>query len=234
MACAISREVRDGQVNVVGTLSPIPASGVLLARATHAPRSTVIVIGSERWWPFTGGSKEFYDFAQKGRFDLFFLSGGQIDEQANLNLTTIGDHDHPLVRLPGGAGSSMLYFLAKRIVLFKTDHTRRGFVRRVDFLTAPGASSPKIFRPGGPSKTITPLATLAYGRAANRLEVESLHPGVTLEEVQANTGFTLAASDPISVTPPPTPGELEILRRVVMPDVAQVYPIFARHAFRAA
>ncbi len=106
MAAVIACEVRDGETVAVGTLSPIPAAGVLLARARHAPRAAVIIINHEDYWPFHNGSKEFYDFAQRGKLDLFFLSGGQIDQFGNLNLIAIGDHDHPAIRLPGGAGNT--------------------------------------------------------------------------------------------------------------------------------
>ncbi|PYO17528.1 MAG: 3-oxoacid CoA-transferase, partial [Candidatus Rokuibacteriota bacterium] len=83
MACVIAREVRDGETVAVGTLAAIPACGVLLAHFTHAPRATVIIINHPDYWPFRGGSKEFYDFAQRGKLDLFFLSGGQIDRHGN-------------------------------------------------------------------------------------------------------------------------------------------------------
>src|SRR6266498_3159775 len=116
MAAALAREVRDGERYAVGTISPIPASAVLLAHYTHAPRP--IIINSEKWWPFRDGSKEFYDFAQKGRLDLFFLSGGQIDRHGNLNTIAIGSADRPRLRLPGGAGSAMLYYLPRRVIVF--------------------------------------------------------------------------------------------------------------------
>ena len=106
MACAIAREVRDGETLAVGTLAPIPASGALLAHFTHAPRATVVILNHPDFWPFGNGSKEFYDYAQRGKFDLFFLSGGQIDRHGNLNLITVGDHARPKVRFPGGAGAA--------------------------------------------------------------------------------------------------------------------------------
>jgi glutaconate CoA-transferase subunit B len=226
--------VRDGETVAVGTLSPVPAAGALLARFGHAPRATVIIINHPDYWPFHDGSKEFYDFAQRGKLDLFFLSGGQIDQFANLNLIAVGEHDLPRVRLPGGAGSPMLYYLARRVVLFRAEHTPRVFVERVDLVTSPGAGPPRVARPGGPWKALTPLALFVYHRERGRLELESLHPGVSLEEVRRATGFPLVARDPVAVTPPPTERDLALLRGPVREAVAKVYPRFARAAFPAA
>jgi glutaconate CoA-transferase subunit B len=232
MAAAVAREVRDGETAAVGTLSPIPAAGLLLAHLTHAPRTTPIIINHDDYWPFRRGSKEFYDYAQQGKFDLFFLSGGQIDQAGNLNLIAIGEADHPRVRLPGGAGAAMLYYLAKRVVLFRTDHSRTAFVERVDWITSPGASPPGVVRPGGPWKAITPLVVFRFDRGSKRLVLESLHPGTSLDEVQRRTGFALDCSGPIPTTPEPTPAELRILRTRVREALAKVYPVFARDAFR--
>ena len=91
-------------------------------------------MGSEEWR--FEGTKEFFDFMQRGGVDVFFLSGGQIDQWGNINLHVIGDYTKPQVRLPGGAGSAVVYFMCKRIFLFKTDHNPKGFVKQVDFITA--------------------------------------------------------------------------------------------------
>jgi glutaconate CoA-transferase subunit B len=234
MAAVIAREVRDRETVAVGTLSPIPAAGVLLASRRQAPRATVMIINHEDYWPFHNGSKEFYDFAQRGKIDLFFLSGGQIDQFGNLNLITIGAHDHPAVRLPGGAGAAMLYYLARRVVLFRDEHTPKIFVERVDCITSPGASPPRVTCAGGPSKVVTPLAVLAFSREAQRLELESVHPAISLAHVQDATGFPLAAPGGVAITSPPTAEELAILRGPVRDSLAKLYPAFARTAFRAA
>ena len=230
MAAAIAREVRDGETTAVGTLSPIPAAGLLLAHFTHAPRATPIIINHDDYWPFRRGSKDFYDYAQKGTLGLFFLSGGQIDQAGNLNLIAIGEADHPRVRFPGGAGAAMLYYLARRVVLFRAEHSLNGFVERVDWITSPGSSSPRVVRPGGPWKVITPLVVLRFEQETKRLALESIHPGVSPEEVQRRTGFALDFSGPVATTPGPTPEQLRILRTRVRDSLAKVYPVFARQA----
>ncbi len=227
MATVIAREVRDGETVAVGTLAPVPASGVLLAHLTHAPRARVVIMNHPDYWPFRQGSKEFYDFAQRGGFDLFFLSGGQIDRHGNLNLIAIGDAGRPHVRLPGGAGAAMLYYLPRRVVLFRTEHSPRIFVERVDHVTSPGSGPADVVRPGGPWTCVTPLCVFRFDRERARLVVQSLHPGVSREDLERQTGFAVEYDAAVAVTPPPTPDELRLLRTRVRESVARAYPRFA-------
>ena len=231
MACVIAREVRDGETVAVGTLAAIPACGALLAHFTHAPRASVIILNHPDYWPFRGGSKEFYDYAQRGKLDLFFLSGGEIDRHGNLNLISVGDHARPRVRFPGGAGAAMLYYMPRRVVVFRGDHSPRIFVERVDTVTSPGATPPDVVRPGGPWTVVTPLCVFRYDRARAGLVVESLHPGVSREELGRRTGFAPAYDPRGGVTPEPTNAELEALRTRVKDVVARTYPRFVTTAF---
>ena len=231
MACAIAREVRDGETVAVGTLAPVPASGVLLAHFTHAPHATVIIMNHPDYWPFRNGSKEFYDFAQRGKFDLFFLSGGQIDRRGNLNLIAVGDPARPRVRFPGGAGAAMLYYLPRRVIVFRAEHSPKVFVERVDTIASPGSTPPDVVRPGGPWKAVTPLCVFRFDRARAGLVVESLHPGVRRDELQGQTGFALEYDPAAGVTPAPTHGELRVLRTRVREAVAKTYPRYAETAF---
>ena len=136
MATVIAREISNGENVAVGTFSPIPASASLLAKFSHAPESGVFILGCKKWWPFSEGSMEFFNCAQRGLFDYFFLSGAQIDRIGNVNLHTIGSYSQPKVRLPGGAGSAMLYYMVKKVILFRTDHSAKTFVEKVDFVTS--------------------------------------------------------------------------------------------------
>ncbi len=233
MSAVIAREVRDGETAAVGTLAPVPAAGVLLAHMSHAPRARILIFNHPDYWPFRHGSKEFYDYAQRGNFDLFFLSGGQIDRHGNLNLITIGDHDRPTLRFPGGAGSAMLYYMARRVILFRMEHEPRIFVERVDTIASPGSSPPDVARPGGPWKCVTPLCVFRFDPARKELVVESAHPGVSVEDLQRRTGFLLGLAAPPPVTPAPTPEELALLRGPVKAALAKTYPRFAEAVFSA-
>lgn len=232
IATAIAREVRDGDSVAVGTLAPVPAAGVLLAHLTTAPNARVAIINHPGYWPFRNGSKEFYDFAQRGGIDLFFLSGGQIDVEGNLNLIAVGDVVQPTVRFPGGAGSAMLYYMASRVVVFRTEHTPKIFVERVDVVASPGSSPPDVVRPGGPCKVITPLCVFRFDGSRRRLLVDSLHPGVTPDELARRTAFALEWAPGGGVTPAPTPEQLRLLRTRVREELAPVYPRFAAGAAR--
>ena len=229
MAVVIARLIRDGETVAIGANSPIPAAGCLLATHQHAPRARVIILRSRAHTPFHGG-KEFFDFAQRGRVDVFFLGGIQIDAQANINLHVLGDYAQPARRFPGAFGSAVMYFVAKRTILFRTEHSRRIFVPRVDFVTSPGVTPPGVRRLGGPANVVTPLALLNFNRGTGLLELESVHPGHTVDEVRANTGFDLPVPPHAGVTPPPTGEDLALLRGPVLDALAGVYPQYVARA----
>lgn len=231
MASIIAREVRDGETVAVGTLAPIAASGVLLAHFTHAPNARVVILNHPDYWPFRNGSKEFYDFAQRGKFDLFFLSGGQIDRHGNLNLIAVGDPERPRVRFPGGAGSAMLYYLPRRVVVFRAEHSPRIFVDRVDHVASPGSSPPDVVRPGGPWKVVTPLCVFRFDRTRKTLLVESTHRGVAEDDLARRTGFPLEYVPEAGVTAEPTVDDLGVLRTRVRAALTTLFPRYTEVAF---
>lgn len=224
LALRISREVRDFERTAVGTLSPVPLLGVLHARAHHAANGKFLFLGSDDT-PVTEGSKELFDLAQRGGLDLFFLSGAQIDRKGNLNLTCIGSYGSPKVRLPGGAGSAMLYYMTRRVVLFTLTHSPRVFVERCDFVTSAGSTPRYPWRRGGPTRLVTPLCTLEYDGPSGEWRLASLHPGVPFEEAQRETGFPLSPSE-VPETPSPSPEDVALLRAQI-PALARSYPVFA-------
>ncbi|MGZ8210251.1 MAG: CoA-transferase [Burkholderiales bacterium] len=213
MVVLLSREVRDGEISACGALSQIPASALLLAKELHAPDAELIILNTV-FRPF-GTSRQFHFLAQRGELGLFFASGVQIDRHGNYNLHQLGrDHDRPDVRFPGGYGGGLIYYAARRTVLFRTEHTRRSLVERVDYISATGSSPPEVLRLGGPSKLITPKATFAFDAAAGCLRVESIHPPYSLEDVRENTGFELGVTE-AAATKLPTAEELVTLRGAV-------------------
>jgi glutaconate CoA-transferase, subunit B len=227
MIGALAREVRDGDWAACGTLSPMPAASLWLAKFTRAPGAEVLVAGS-RDWPFENEWQGFFDLAQTGRVNLFFLSGAQIDGQGNINLMTVGPYEKPQVRLPGGAGSAILAYVVERVVLFKTVHELRGLPPRVDVVTAPGYT-PQLSpwqRPGRITRLITPKCVLTF-QPPQPPVLASLHPGVTLEEVRGLTGFEFQATPPVAATPGLSPEEREILYGPVREKLTRAYPHFA-------
>jgi glutaconate CoA-transferase subunit B len=226
MICSLARQLKDGEVIAVGNNSPLPAAASLLARAMHAAKSTVYIIGQADW-PFEG-TKEFFDFMQRGRVDVFFLSGAQIDAYGNINLHVIGDYAAPKVRLPGGAGSAVVYFCCKRILLFKTDHHVKGFPEKLDFVSSVSSSKPHIYRNSQLEALITPLGILKPSGDGGRLQLHETAPGIKAEEVQSQTGFDLKLFADVTIADAPSTKELTILRTLVSQQLQSTYPEFAK------
>jgi glutaconate CoA-transferase subunit B len=217
----------------VGNASPIPATAALLARERGGGSPYVSLLQSRRHNFFTDGGRELFDCAGQGRVDVFFLSGGQIDGQGNINLVSIGEYRQPTVRFPGSFGSAYLYYVVPRVILFRTEHSRRTLVPCVDFISAPGTSPDNVYRPGGPIALVTNRCHFAFDRAGKRFRLVSVHPGHTVEEVIENTGFAFERPDDIPVTLQPSAETLRLLRDVVGPQMAEVYPVFAKRVFGA-
>jgi glutaconate CoA-transferase, subunit B len=231
LADVIVRLIGDARHVAVGNASPIPATAALTARALGNGRPYVSLLGSRRQTFFTDGGRELFDCAGQGRVDVFFLSGGQIDGEANINLVSVGDYEKPKVRFPGSFGSSYLYYVVPRVILFRTEHSRRTLVDKVDFISAPGTSPPNVVRSGGPIALITNRCLFAFDRARKRFALASIHPGHSLEEVIENTGFDFDRPDAVPTTPAPSAQVLQVMRTVVAPELAEVYPQFAATVF---
>jgi glutaconate CoA-transferase subunit B len=240
MICCAARALEDGRTVAVGT--GVPCAATMLAQRTSAP-SLVIVFEAGGVAPqlptmpiSVGDSRTFHRAAmatsmadimetcQRGLIDYTFIGGAQIDAYGNLNSTLIGaDYARPRVRLPGSGGANDLASLCWR-TLVVINHDRRRFVERLDFLTTPGyltgpgAREAAGLPPGtGPYRVITDLAVLGFHEETRRMEVCSLHPGVSLEQVRAATGFELGVREPLDTTRPPAADELRILREEVDP-----------------
>ncbi|MSQ93364.1 MAG: 3-oxoacid CoA-transferase [Gemmataceae bacterium] len=240
MICCAARLLENGSTVAVGTGAPCAAA--MLAQRTKAPELVTFyeaggVAPLLPTMPISvGDSRTFYravmatsmadvmETCQRGMMDYTFLGGAQIDPFGNLNSTMIGkDYKKPKVRLPGSGGANDLASFCWRILVL-TNHDRRRFVEKVDFLTTPGyltgpgAREAAGLPPGtGPYRVITDLAIMGYHETTKRMEVLNLHPGITLEQVQANTGFVIAAREPLLTTAPPSEAELRILRDEVDP-----------------
>lgn len=232
LADVIARLIGDVRHVAVGNASPIPATAALLARERNGNgRPYVSLLQSRKHNFFTDGARELFDCAGQGRIDVFFLSGGQIDGRGNVNLVSIGDYAHPQVRFPGSFGSAYLYYVVPKVILFRTEHSRRTLVPRVDFISAPGANEANVFRPGGPVGLITNRCLFSF--ANGRFTLASVHPGHTVEEVIENTGFDFDRPAYVPETAPPTPDTLRLMREVVASQLAEVYPQFAAQVFGA-
>ena len=225
----VAQLIGDVRHVAVGNASPIPAAASLLARELGNGRPYVSLLGSPKHTFWTDGGRELFDCAGQGRIDVFFLSGGQIDGHGNINLVEIGDHDKPKVRFPGSFGSAYLYYVVPKVILFRTEHSRRTLVPQVDFISAPGANEPNVFRTGGPIALITNRCLFSF--AKGRFTLASVHPGHTVEEVIENTGFDFDRPQSVPETSAPSDETLRLIREKVAPQLAEVYPQFAAQIF---
>jgi glutaconate CoA-transferase subunit B len=240
MICTAARFMENGCSAVVGTGAPCAAA--MLAQKTTAPDMLILFeaggvapllptmpvsVGDSRtiWKALMASSMtETMSLTARGMIDYAFLGGAQIDMHGNLNSTMIGtDFLHPKVRLPGSGGACDLATNCWRTMVI-TPHEKRRLVKKVDFVTSPGYLSGGKSReeaglpPGsGPYKIVTNLAVMGFNNPERRMQIESLSPGVTVEDVQTNTDFELLVSKDVHETEHPDAEILRILREEVDP-----------------
>ena len=237
LICTIASLLENSQHVAVGMASPVPGSASLLAREerkNHINRLRLSMIGGNTNNPFTDGGRELFDCSGQGRIDTFFLGGVQIDGKANVNLVGTGKYPRLDRRFPGSFGSAYMYFVIPKVILFRPEHTRRVFVPKVDFISAPGTSEEGVYRTGGPYALLSELCLMMFDRQRRRFRLRSIHPGHTLEEVQDNTGFSFDIPKKICETTIPNEERLELLRKRISPEIAKIYPEFVAKAFKGA
>jgi len=239
MVINAARLLRDQDVVFVGV--GIPNLACNLAMRTHAPNLQMIyeagVIGAQpSRLPLSIGDPSLvsgslsvcsmYDiftlYLQRGNVDVGFLGGAQIDRFGNINATVIGEYGNPKVRLPGSGGSMEISAWANRCYII-TPHQKRRFPERVDFHTSIGflsggdARAKTGVRGEGPEAVVTDLGVMKPDQNGE-LVLAALHPGVSFEQVQANTGWPIKQASECSVTMRPKEDELRILRRELDPQ----------------
>ncbi len=237
MVIAASRALSEGEVVFVGI--GLPNLACNLAKRLHAPglqlvyESGVFGAAPERQALSIGdpclvaGSSSvcslgdiFLFYLQRGLIDVGFLGGAQVDRHGNINTTVIGDYAAPKVRLPGSGGASEIAVLARRVFIIGRQ-SRRSFVDRVAFVTSPGyqpgGGRARGAQGGGPQLVVTDLGVYDFD-SAGEMRVRSLHPGVTREDVLANTGWEIVVPAGTPITEAPTPEELRILRTELDPQ----------------
>lgn len=192
LACLLAKRAYDGDfiyINVAGGVDPSPSSIPL------SSSDPLLAEGSQSIF----ANEDFYDLCARGRMDLCFLGAAQIDGAGCANNSCIGDWAHPKVRLPGGGGGAVMLPTARRSCTWRTEHSRRTLVEKLDFVTSWG----------GFHGVVTPIAV--FVKREGRLALHSWHPEASLDEVRDRTGFTFDATG-AEPTALPTAREREALQ----------------------
>jgi glutaconate CoA-transferase, subunit B len=237
MTVAAARQLRPGTSCFVGI--GLPSTAANLARALHAPDLVLIYesgcLGARPdRLPLSIGDGILADTAtavitvpevfnywlQPGRIDIGFLAAAQLDRFANINTTVIGKYATPTVRLPGAGGAPEIAASCREGVIMVRQN-RRTFVDRLDFVTSVGFGGglddrEKLGLHGrGPRTVITDIGILTPDPTTNELTLAALHPGATVDEARAATGWDLQVAVELSATDEPSEEELRTLRALV-------------------
>jgi glutaconate CoA-transferase subunit B len=241
MAIFLARDLNDGEVLRVGVAMPVVEAAVRLAHIIHGPNMELVFLGARmnvahlyslpmpafgwdrrvvRWAESYSDTGHRFDRVKDWDKHVFFIGGVQVDPYGNTNLIGVGsDYHHLKFRGPGSVGTPTLSTHVGRYYIVLNSHSARIFVERCDFLSAYGWGTggadarKKLGLPGGgPKYCVTPLCVMNFAEETKRMQLYSLHPGITVKAVQAQTGFSLDASAAPSVTAPPTAEELHVLR----------------------
>ncbi|MGB9741665.1 MAG: CoA-transferase subunit beta [candidate division WOR-3 bacterium] len=241
LICLAASLMEDGTTAFIGT--GIPMLAAALAKKTHTPNLVAVfefggtgasleklplAVGESRTFHravSASGICDIMETAQRGFIEYGFLGAAQIDMYGNLNTTVIGNYWPPKVRLPGSGGANDVGSHCWKNIIIIRQHDKKRFVPKVDFLTTPGY----LTGPGareraglppntGPYRVVTSLALLDFEPESKRMRLIGLNPGVTVDQVIANTGFELLVAPNVVTNPEPTAEQLRLLREEIDPD----------------
>ncbi|MHA1649238.1 MAG: CoA-transferase [Candidatus Helarchaeota archaeon] len=245
MVTSLANCIKNGDIIFQGAATPMPMVAIELARATHAKDTVyfsafgispanpinfeallceglIEVLKKTKVTNYLWAHEMWNQFR---KLTLEFLRPAQIDKFWNCNNSVLYGEDRnfqkPKLRFPGGMAVSDSLNLMERVVLYTPSHRKRTFVEKVDFVMAKGyplsawRKENKIGK--GPVKMITNLCIFVPDPKTSMMKIESIHPGVTLDQVLENTGFEPILPEKIPETPKPTKEQLQLLREKIDP-----------------
>ncbi len=246
MAVAASRILQNEHTVLVGT--GLPLVSAILAKKTHAREMKVLMeavafdcdpealpfcvadpraVYKTAWRPTA--FEVMGQFLQRGKVDIGFLGGAQVDRYGNLNSTCIGDYNQPKRRMEGSGGANDIAAMAGKTVI-TIAHEKKRFVEEVDYITSPGwycrtpdgtrlINRRELGLRGGPYAVVSTMGVLKFHPGTREMYLHSYYEdlGVSKEQVVEATGFTLDTSQAVPMEPPYVE-ELEALRNVVDPE----------------
>ncbi|MGE3798935.1 MAG: CoA-transferase [Thermomicrobiales bacterium] len=242
MVAWLASQYDNDSVCSVGSFTPLAFCSYLLAKKTHAPDLVLmgfnggLVDVGERpmslclaepldFWSAAlhmGGDDSFHTYYQRGLITHEVVSAAQIDKRCNTNNFEVTSPSGKKIRLPGQGGMADVANMHQHFMLYLPRHTTLTMVEQVEWISAARAllTDEERLRAGlqpGHVRLITNLAAFELDFASRELQLTSIHPGVTFDEVQENTGFALKRNGETPVTPTPSAEQLRILRREIDP-----------------
>jgi acyl CoA:acetate/3-ketoacid CoA transferase beta subunit len=212
----------------------IPSLGARLAKLTFAPDlvltdgEAALMVGApaittrpdelvrEAAMPY----RSVFDVVWSGRRHIMMMAS-QIDRTGNQNISAIGPHRQPKVQLVGvrGAPGNSVNHPTSYWV---PDHSLRTFVEQVDVVSGVGYARAAAAGPGATRfhdirRVVSNLGVFDFETPDHSMRLRCFHPGTTVDEIVASTGFTLHVPSDVAETRLPTPEELDLLRDVLDP-----------------
>jgi glutaconate CoA-transferase subunit B len=247
MAVFLARQLNDGETLRVGVASPVPEAAVRLAHLMHGPNMELVFLGARmnvahletvpmpaygwdrrvvRWAESYSDTGHRFDRVKDWSNHVFFIGGVQVDAYGNTNLIGVGpDYRRLKFRGPGSVGTPTLSTHVGRYYIVLNNHNPRVLVEKCDYVSAYGWGSGgadarrKLGIPGGgPKYCVTPLGVMDFAEDTRRMRLRSVHPGVSVETVKRETGFSLEVPASVPETEPPSAEELSVLRERVDQD----------------
>lgn len=249
MLISAARQITEGEI--IFSAFQWPTLAVYIAKQTHAPEACFMyesgivenvltpVVPSTLSDPmippysvYCGDSIDILCHLQSNWADKCLIMAAMIDRFGNVNTTVVGDYEKPKIRLPGGGGAPSIVALTKKTIWMLDEHSPRRFVKDIGFVTDFGYGSGRDdrFKKGfplgtGPHAVISPLGILKFDEKTKEMYLDTVHPGVTVDEVKKNTSWDLMVSPSCKEAPPPTPEEIRICRKVIREALDMRYNI---------
>ena len=238
MITCMSREIRNGDIAIQGLATPMAIISYYLAKATHAPKTTIMQLaGNILTYTKTppqisllfnefeamkrsvhiGTQTEVYEVIFK-RFESIveFFRPAQIDMFGNTNNSLIESHISKL-RLPGGFGIPDVAALYPRTLYYCPRHEKRVFVEKVDHIGGSGLIIKDEYHHKRDIHIISELGVFEIDHESKRMKLLSIHPGIKIENIRENTSFEILIPEKIQKTSPPTELELQLIREKIDP-----------------
>ncbi len=235
-AVAVAEAFRGDGEKLASSFGTVPAIGARLAKLTFEPDLLMTdgiasaitnvppVSGAsgeentvEAWLPF----RTIFDLLWSGTRHVMMVAS-QIDRYGNQNFACIGPHEKPKAQLLGMRGAPG-NTISHRTSYWVPNHSTRVFVEKVDVVS--GVGYDRAAELGERSsrfhcihRVVSNLGVFDFDTPDHQMRLRSVHPGVTVDEVAANTSFELVIEGDVPESRAPTDEELRIVREVLDPE----------------